>query len=111
MRAEISLATEDEIPAAEPFPMPSDPVYPQDDAPVSDSHEHEWIKLPNGKDRCLRCREIRDMGNVVKCQASACPKNALTLHEDGAGKWLWLCDEHGDMLAVGFPLKRGTDDE
>lgn len=65
---------------------------------MSDEHQHEWIKLPNRKDRCLRCREIRDMGNVVKCQASGCPKKALTLHEDG-GRWLWLCDAHGDAAS------------
>jgi hypothetical protein len=43
------------------------------------------------------------------CQALDCTTPALTTYQDGSGKALDLCEHHGDLLAVGFPLKPRTD--
>ncbi len=40
------------------------------------------------------------------CQALGCPIQALTTFGDGEGRALDLCEDHGDLLAVGFALKR-----
>lgn len=46
------------------------------------------------------------VGAEVKCQAWRCKNVALTAWTDGAGRHLELCEEHGDLLAVGFRLER-----
>jgi hypothetical protein len=40
------------------------------------------------------------------CEAADCPKPPLTAFTDGADESWWLCEEHGDLLAVGFPTRR-----
>ncbi|HEV2928417.1 MAG TPA: hypothetical protein VGW74_06980 [Propionibacteriaceae bacterium] len=48
----------------------------------------------------------RAAGLKPVCEAFACPNPPLTTEVDGAGRSLDLCEEHGDDLASGFPLKR-----
>jgi hypothetical protein len=40
------------------------------------------------------------------CEAADCPKPPLTVFTDGADESWWLCEEHGDLLAVGFSTRR-----
>lgn len=39
------------------------------------------------------------------CRALGCDEDALTEFEDGTGRWFALCENHGDLLAVGFQVK------
>lgn len=40
------------------------------------------------------------------CEAKDCPKPPLTTFGDGDDCPWWLCEEHGDLLAVGFETRR-----
>jgi hypothetical protein len=44
-------------------------------------------------------------GDPTECAAKGCDEEALTQSTDGGGRSHWLCERHGDDLAVGFPLK------
>jgi hypothetical protein len=49
-----------------------------------------------------RCDEVVPPG----CEARGCPAAPLTQFRDGGGELWWLCEEHGDLLAVGFETRR-----
>jgi hypothetical protein len=39
------------------------------------------------------------------CERLGCEKEALTQFGTGDDRLVWACEEHGDDLAVGWPLK------
>lgn len=46
-----------------------------------------------------------------ECRAKFCVLPAVTEYtRPDNGKPLWLCEQHGDDLALGFELKAATDD-
>lgn len=47
-----------------------------------------------------------ESGLPTLCEARDCPEPPITAFRDGANEVWWLCEEHGDLLAVGFPTRR-----
>lgn len=62
----------------------------------------EWQKAHD--EIVAHARAVLDKGEP-ECAAAGCENAPVTQFADGAGRVLWLCEGHGDLLAVGFPLR------
>lgn len=69
--------------------------------------------LARGRDRFAASEAFQahrgETARRGECVASGCTADVLTSWNDGVSD-LELCERHGDLLAVGFPLKQGARD-